>query len=205
MAPLTDIKDMAARYVEEITVLYPTGPYHLYGWSLGGVIAFEMAQQLQAANSEVGLLALADSAFPHPNEKQEEPTDETILMHLLAEVEPAFFQEVQNISPENRQIFLRNRLASGSNSMDSADVERLVPVYKANLTAISEYCPSPLEKNIVLLSAQERIEGQVDSLESGWRGLVRQMGHYTASGNHFTMHRQPSVQEVAKIIDELLP
>src|SRR5262249_54549249 len=46
----------------------PEGPYHLGGFSLGGTVAYEMAQQLRAAGEGVGLLALFDHA---PRDQQE--------------------------------------------------------------------------------------------------------------------------------------
>ena len=62
----TDFEGVVAGYVAQLQVARPAGPYMLYGWSLGGVIAFEMARQLQAAGHEVTMLALGDSSAPHP-------------------------------------------------------------------------------------------------------------------------------------------
>lgn len=62
--PLETIEAMAAHYVAEILALQPKGPYHLTGFSLGGVIAFEMARQLQEKGHRVGLLALLDTYAP---------------------------------------------------------------------------------------------------------------------------------------------
>jgi amino acid adenylation domain-containing protein len=59
--PFTRIEDMAAHYIEQIRAHQPTGPYYLSGYSYGGKIVFEMAQQLQSMSEEVGLLALFDS------------------------------------------------------------------------------------------------------------------------------------------------
>ena len=204
--PLTDIEAMAARYVAEITALCPGGPYNLYGWSLGGVVAFEMARQLRSMDREVGLLVLADTFCPHPAEKQDEPEDGEILLHLLAEAgeaEPAFFHEIENATPENRQTLLRQRLAGGSSLVDPVDVDRFVRIFRANLQASFAYRPSPWEGKIVFLSARERIGGEGEPLESGWQGFAREIAHHAISGNHFTMHRQPNVREIAKILDPL--
>ncbi|MBN0973497.1 MULTISPECIES: non-ribosomal peptide synthetase [unclassified Gordonia (in: high G+C Gram-positive bacteria)] len=51
----------ASLYVEHIRRVQPEGPYHLLGWSLGGVIAQEMAVQLQESGAEVASLTLLDS------------------------------------------------------------------------------------------------------------------------------------------------
>jgi amino acid adenylation domain-containing protein len=63
-APDTRIEDMASRYVREIRLLQPEGPYFLGGHCLGGLIAFEMAQQLHAQGQRVALVALMDSFAP---------------------------------------------------------------------------------------------------------------------------------------------
>jgi amino acid adenylation domain-containing protein len=58
---LTRVEDMAALYLREIRSIQPTGPYYLGGFSFGGWIACEMAQQLQAQREQIGLLAMFDT------------------------------------------------------------------------------------------------------------------------------------------------
>jgi thioesterase domain-containing protein len=55
------MEDLAARYLEEIRRLQPSGPYHLLGYSFGGLLAFEIAQQLHAAHQHVELLGMVDT------------------------------------------------------------------------------------------------------------------------------------------------
>ncbi|MQY27936.1 non-ribosomal peptide synthetase [Nocardia aurantia] len=52
---------LARDYVAQLRSVQPHGPYHLLGWSLGGLIAHEMAVQLQRAGERVALLAMMDS------------------------------------------------------------------------------------------------------------------------------------------------
>ncbi len=59
--PLITIEDTAALYVKSIRRRRPHGPYFLGGYCMGGTIAFEVAQQLQAAGEKVALLALFDT------------------------------------------------------------------------------------------------------------------------------------------------
>jgi amino acid adenylation domain-containing protein len=59
--PLLAVEDMARRYVDEMRAVQPDGPYHLAGYSMGGWIALEMAQQLRAAGQGVALLGLIDT------------------------------------------------------------------------------------------------------------------------------------------------
>jgi amino acid adenylation domain-containing protein len=58
------IEDMAAHYVQEVVSLQPQGPYYLGGSSLGGLVAFEMARQLDRQGRKVGLVALFDTDSP---------------------------------------------------------------------------------------------------------------------------------------------
>ncbi|MHB8814203.1 MAG: non-ribosomal peptide synthetase [Steroidobacteraceae bacterium] len=60
----TRIRDMAAYHIERIRSVQPHGPYLLGGMCAGGIIAFEMALQLQAKRERVALIALLDAAAP---------------------------------------------------------------------------------------------------------------------------------------------
>src|SRR6185295_19030205 len=60
-SPHTRVEDMAAHYIKELRELQPEGPYFIGGRSLGGMVAFEMAQQLRAQGQTIGLLALLDT------------------------------------------------------------------------------------------------------------------------------------------------
>ncbi|WP_039801382.1 AMP-binding protein, partial [Nocardia araoensis] len=60
------IEEWARRYLELIRAKQPNGPYHLLGWSFGGVIAHEMAVQLQREGERVALLAVMDSYMADP-------------------------------------------------------------------------------------------------------------------------------------------
>jgi surfactin synthase thioesterase subunit/acyl carrier protein len=63
--PFDRIEDMARYHLDAIRQVQPHGPYFLIGYSLGGLVTFEMAQRLSANGERVGLLALLES-YPHP-------------------------------------------------------------------------------------------------------------------------------------------
>ncbi|MBP2041482.1 amino acid adenylation domain-containing protein [Streptomyces avidinii] len=63
------IAEMAADYITQMRSVQPSGPYHLLGWSYGGVLAHEIAVQLQAAGEEVGALVLLDQ-YPWDSEEE---------------------------------------------------------------------------------------------------------------------------------------
>ncbi len=60
VAPRLSIEQMAASYVHDLRGVQPHGPYHLCGWSMGGLVAYEMARHLRAAGEAVDLLAILD-------------------------------------------------------------------------------------------------------------------------------------------------
>jgi acyl carrier protein len=62
--PHTRVEEMAAHYIAEIRTVQSEGPYYLGGVSFGGLVAFEMAQQLHARGERVALLALFNTDFP---------------------------------------------------------------------------------------------------------------------------------------------
>jgi amino acid adenylation domain-containing protein len=62
----TSLADLADDYTRRIRAAQPAGPYRLAGWSMGGVIAFEVAQRLELTGLQVGLLVLLDAPFAIP-------------------------------------------------------------------------------------------------------------------------------------------
>ena len=74
VAPPVTVQEYANRYIEEMLKLQPHGPYHLYGYSLGGLIAFEMALELQRRGLEVAFLGIGDTGFqPHQRKSRYAP------------------------------------------------------------------------------------------------------------------------------------
>jgi thioesterase domain-containing protein len=58
---LTTIEELAKHYIGEIQALQPKGPYFLIGHSFGGLVAYEMAQQLLVKGEQIGFIALFDT------------------------------------------------------------------------------------------------------------------------------------------------
>src|SRR5262249_51456414 len=84
-ARYTRVETIAAHYLEEIRTIQPQGSYFLGGYSFGGTVAFEMAQQLKRQGEEVALLWLLDSHFPGDNvpDAAQEEIDTTLLRDEL--------------------------------------------------------------------------------------------------------------------------
>ncbi|WP_458132030.1 non-ribosomal peptide synthetase [Pseudomonas sp. R3-41] len=60
-----DIESLAACYVEHLRQQQPQGPYHLLGFSLGGLLAIAAAARLESQGEEVAFLGIIDSQYQH--------------------------------------------------------------------------------------------------------------------------------------------
>ncbi len=77
------IAELASGYADLLEARHPSGPCHLLGWSVGGVIAQAMAAELQARGRETGVVALLD-AFPGEQwAERPPPSREDTLLALL--------------------------------------------------------------------------------------------------------------------------
>lgn len=70
---LTQVEQLASYYIQAIQTLRPHGPYHFLGFSFGGLLAFEMAQQLHARADLVGMLGMLDTLKMGPGTNAQPP------------------------------------------------------------------------------------------------------------------------------------
>jgi acyl transferase domain-containing protein/thioesterase domain-containing protein len=200
----TSIEALAARYVAAIRAAQPGGPYHLGGWSFGGLVAFEMARQLQAQGAEVGLLALLDTrtTLPFPREASERWTAwiEEEAAHIRAELQPSV--------PASTQASV-SRLLPG---VDPPPAERLITAFKINMQAMRCYVLQAYPGRVTLLRAIETRgaaggSGPADpeEVDLGWGGFAATVAVHRVPGNHQTMVRQPHVQALAACLGACLP
>ncbi len=68
--PFKHVEDLAAFYLDRMRSVQPRGPYYLGGWSFGGAVAYEIAQQARRAGDEVGFVAIMDQLAPPLLEKR---------------------------------------------------------------------------------------------------------------------------------------
>jgi len=59
------IEDYAAAYIEAMKTVAPRGPYVIGGHSFGGIVSFEIAQQLTSRGDAVDVLFILDSSLPN--------------------------------------------------------------------------------------------------------------------------------------------
>ena len=208
-APLTRIEDIAAEFVQEIRALRPNGPYHLLGACMGGVVAYEMAQQLRAAGHEVGLLALLETWPPVTS------TDRTLqlnakaraLLHLVGGRLGLYVRGFFRLRGRERLRSVRSRLRRFGQSLVKGDVFRghrsefnLLVVTKSNLLALQQYTARVYPGSAVLFRAEGRTVAATDDRRLLWRKLVAGGLHvFTVPGDDSgLMLAQPHVRILAQ-------
>jgi amino acid adenylation domain-containing protein/non-ribosomal peptide synthase protein (TIGR01720 family) len=110
--PYITIEEMAARYVDEIRLIQPEGPYAIGGLSFGGNVAFEIAQQLHNQNQAVSLLAILDTIAPSFDIEQHERTHDpdAFLFSRAIEASEASGKKLSLTLAEFRQLDLEAQL-----------------------------------------------------------------------------------------------
>ncbi|MEV0342830.1 alpha/beta fold hydrolase [Nocardia sp. NPDC050713] len=147
--PLPDsIEDWARRYVAEIRAVQPEGPYHLLGWSLGGVLAHAVAIQLQDEGQHVATLAMMDSPRTESVAETTVPLAD-LLGGLLGE-------QAAEADTELGLAELAERIAELPEPFASFGAERLGRVLDAgtrSLELLARYRPRRYKGNLVYFTA----------------------------------------------------
>ncbi len=201
--PLAQIEEMAALYIEAMRTVQAHGPYCLAGWSMGGLVAFEIAQQLRRQGDEVALLALFDTGAPLA--AADPPND----AHLLADVIgmerlPLPFEDFECLD-RDEQLRLTLEALKRSNLLppdaDLPHARRLLEVFKASVTAVAHYAPQVYPDQITLFrtAPEQPDEPQSDDPTMGWSQLaVQPIEVYPIPGTHSTLLFEPHVRVLAE-------
>ncbi|MEW5926736.1 MAG: amino acid adenylation domain-containing protein [Gemmatimonadota bacterium] len=211
--PHAGIPEMAADYLAHVRGVQPAGPYRLGGWSMGGLVAFEMARRLEAGGEEVELLALVDSRAPGDAAPAVDPDDPELLAGFVLHLGLA--PERIPLSPaEAAALPPAERLARAWELARAADVvpvdldlrrfEHLWTVFRANVAAAASYRPGPCASDLLLVLAGDRTAPAAPEVER-WRALTTgTVRSATVPGDHFTLVREPHVREFAAVLSEAL-
>lgn len=199
--PLRDVPAMAADYVARLRALQPNGPYRIGGHSFGGVVAYEMARQIEAAGERVVLLALFDSALARPGESEgEDVTAEQAAARDLAGA-VAIFRRFTGLDVAidhadlgalaiDEQVARVAEAFARNGSLPAEDgvqlVRNLLLVAEAHRSARRSYRPAPSPVPITLFRASEG--ERRDSEETlGWQVSGAPVRVLWVAGDHVKM------------------
>jgi thioesterase domain-containing protein/aryl carrier-like protein len=210
-ATRTTIEEMATRYLAAIRSAAPAGPYLLGGWSLGGLIGFEIARQLQDAGEEVALLAMLDTYGPLPGSQSAEiAPDDAELMRLFVrdlglDASGIDLPAGQPGTDDLEAITWRGiRLGVLPPATNPRDVADMFEIFKTNYHAMLIYRPRPYFGDVVLLRATETADPRVPP-DRGWQAWVGgTLTIHPLEGNHFTILQEPQVRGLASTLADYL-
>jgi acetoacetyl-CoA synthetase len=180
---------MARWYLEEIRTIQPQGPYTLVGFSLGGLIAYEMAQQIRRARETIALLTVIDTRLEAP----------TLSLERLSRHGRSLLRQSPLKWPGYMASLLRNHFDARRREQ-SLQVRRdtdMAPVHqgagantahplplKVLMSVRSSYRPKRYSGNLLLITAEDTYQGW----RRGWRYWVRgSIHHHVAPGDHGTI------------------
>ena len=210
------IEDMAAHYLREIKSQNPHGPYCLAGYSLGGLIAWEMASQLQAEGKEVPLLALFDAVAKYEwagkggNSGLKKKFKKLGYNMSLLLKDPAKTIEYKSSVLKMQFQHLKGKLSMAYRNNETNEIEEgYLPygkeVYEKSLQAYEKYVLKPLQIHVDLFKAKEQMFYLHDPEHYGWdQFALHGLTIHQIEGNHLTLFDVPHGQQVAEALGQRL-
>jgi thioesterase domain-containing protein/acyl carrier protein len=199
------VEDMAAYYIEAMQAVEPQGPYLLAGWCFGGLVAFEMAHQLQARSEQVSFLGLLDISTERvaSEELDElELDDAAFLVKLFAKDISLSLDRIRQLGSDEQLLYVIEKVRQLNlipPDVGLAQARYLVQILKSHIGAAKAYIPQPYRGRVTLFRASEEAAADSLDLTLGWEELAGEgVDLHWVPGNHHTMVREPHVQVLAK-------
>ncbi|APJ11945.1 non-ribosomal peptide synthetase [Bacillus safensis] len=197
------LEDLSRLYLKKIKEIQPKGPYMLGGWSIGGLFAYEIANQLIEQGEEVSLLSLIDTAFPRAEyilSKEESIIQvlNSISAHLI--LDPNKEKEIAEVTFKNliNSPKIRQMLPPG---LEVEDIKTLSNIFHANTKVSAEYKIEKQYRGLIYFEAQEGTR-----LGNKWSSYLEgDLKNIQVPGKHAEMMDSPSVNIIAnKLKEEIL-
>ena len=209
--PVRQVSRLAQLYAAELRSAQPRGPYYLFGYSFGGVVAFEVARELVAQGQRVGLVIMADC--PAPGYPKPPPIWERARTHV---------QNLMDGSHEERVRYLRERMDNSLTRVsrllgfvphvDEAPAEPVAPhlrhVDAALYEAYNHYQPSPQCVDVLFLTADTPPDWPTANFDDplmGWGPSLRgRISQCSVPGAHLSIFAPENVPVLVERIQTAL-
>jgi len=196
----TSMSAVAAKFLEVIRAEQPYGPYHLVGWSLGGVFAHEVARQARAAGDEVGLVCVIDSVVPVRSGRPEVERDLASSCRAMVELNEAPYDAPPTAALVSELATLnigRERLEVGREHIEQV-------LYRSMLESswLLQYYPDRADHDMILYQAAASVWPQCYA--DDWRSLVGTIFHKVIPGDHRSTLIDPNVTGMADVLSAIL-
>jgi amino acid adenylation domain-containing protein len=205
--PFEDVSAMARHYLTALReARIPGAPLWLAGWSFGGLVAYEMARQLEVEGVDVAGVILLDSWLPRPAWPMQ--PDGTEGLHHLARELGLDVDESVTLA-RLAALAVERRLLPPTTAEEA--LRRALGVYQAHQTAFRSFRPQPSKGLRLVLLRPEQTSSLADAalLEQdptgGWGALVPgAVEIHPVPGDHFRMLRAPHVEALAHVLHGIL-
>jgi amino acid adenylation domain-containing protein len=201
------IDEMARCHVNEMRAVQPRGPYLLAGWSIGGIVAFEMAQQLTQEQEQVALLALIDS-YPSPSTQLPEVDDADRWIGFIYSLFPSFGSTLKStqhefwtMSYEEKITFILNEIIRQGKLSAETSGNILCELHRrflGNMRSWEEYTIKPYSGEIVLFEAMESNSKRAHENRAFWKNIsCDRCSVIPVPGDHYSLITHPNVDTLA--------
>jgi thioesterase domain-containing protein len=195
--PLDRIEEMAREYVAAIRAVQPRGPYHLGGYSFGGLVAFEMAQQLVRAGETVGLTAAFGAGAPPLL-----PPDLVELAELGARYVEDYSRLMYNTTIPDQERLSLDFDQFRERQQPPSPLQR---VAAACALAQARYAARPYAGRVVLfITREQQILCKSDPTMGWWTLCAGGVEVVPIAGNHLDVFEEPQVRDLAVKLDRFL-
>jgi thioesterase domain-containing protein len=170
---------------------------------MGGVVAFEMAQQLHAQGQRVALLALLDGRIPTPDETFPEEDSEAIsLVERYFGISFGSMESLAKLAKDEQLAFVLQRAKSAGlvpAELDVSQARRFVEVLRSDLRATQDYGLRLYSGRITFFKASETLDGAFADQTMGWSEWASGgVDVHVVPGNHANLMYEPHVEVLAK-------
>ncbi|PTX92718.1 non-ribosomal peptide synthetase [Opitutus sp. ER46] len=217
------IEEMAASYVADLRAAQPHGPYQLGGYCFGGIVAYEMARQLQEQGETVALLALINGSPPNTGYQKD---FNRLSPRWLARFSGNFAYWLSCFlfrwTWRERKEFVRWKLrvvrrrpadaeARPHAEVALGDVDQLVDLaayseerralWRTHVLALMKYHPRPYAGRVTLIRTRGHPMVCSFDHEYGWAELARGgVDVHIVRGGHGNVLAEPFVRNVAAVL-----
>jgi acyl transferase domain-containing protein/thioesterase domain-containing protein len=197
--PISSVPVMAELYISELKKQGINGPYCLGGSSFGGLVAYEMAQQLSGHQEEVCFLLMIDT--PAPEQMPQNLNDSAAILQYLLEDKLTLSIENLRQLDESAQISYvldQARIQGKSSSLPAHLSVSLFKTWMAHQRATVAYKPQPYASDVMFFRHSEPIPHFPPLPHLPWQALVKGVfSVHQVPGNHISMNHPPHVQVLA--------
>ncbi len=203
--PVDKLTEIVERYTAAVRAAQPEGPYRLAGWSMGGIVAFEMTRELERQGAEVEFTALMDAPFedPCPMPDVEAATESPELRtHFAEDVAGTLGLDMPASADADPLGWLATTFGRGQAqyvALAREDLERRFTVFRAHFHAVEQYRPSGMvDAELWLLFPTDSI---IPDHPARWAELTRTRArHAVVEGDHHSFLKPPVVSQVASFL-----